>query len=60
MRTASAQESNQLLIILSQAIFVIQYLTYKSKNNNAKCYHDAFLNELKVSCVYSSQNLEIF
>lgn len=31
MRTTNAQESNQLLVIQSQALFVIHYLTYKSK-----------------------------
>lgn len=60
MRTANAQESNQLLIIQSQALFVIQYLTYKSKNDNAKCCHDVFLSELKVLGVYNSQSLAYF
>lgn len=60
MRTANAQESNQLLIIQSQALFVTQYLTYKSKNDNAKCHHDVFRSELKVLGVYSSQSLAYF
>lgn len=39
---------------------MIHYLTYKSKNDNSKCCHDAFLNELNVFCVYSSQSLAYF
>lgn len=58
MRTANVQESNQLLIIQSQALFV--HLTYKSKNDNAKCCHDVFLSELKVLGVYRSQSLAYF
>lgn len=50
MRTTKAQESKQLLIIQSQALFVIHYLTYKSKDYNAKCCHNAFLNE-SLMCV---------
>lgn len=46
-----------VLIIQTGALFVLLYVTLKSKNDNAKSCHDAFLNELKVLCVYGSQSL---
>lgn len=57
MRTTNAWENNQLLTIQTEALFVVHYVTYKSKNDNAKSCHDAFLNELKVLYVYGSQSL---
>lgn len=50
VRTTNAQESIQLLLIQSQALFVIHYMTHKSKNNG-KCHHDAVLNELSYVCI---------